>query len=44
MHKFWNMSSNFTNDDILNMYVYGDIVTDSNWFWGSEDDVNLSKI
>lgn len=39
MHKFWNMSSNFTNDDILNMYVYGDIVTDSNWIWGSEDDV-----
>ena len=39
MHKFWNMSSNFTNDNILNMYVYGDIVTDGSWFWGSEDDV-----
>ncbi len=39
MNKFWNMASNITDDSVLNMYVYGDIVTDSHWFWGSEDDV-----
>lgn len=39
MHKFWNMASNMTDDSILNIYVYGDIVTDSSWLWGSEDDV-----
>ena len=37
--KFWNMSSSLTDSNILNIYVYGDIVTDSCWFWGSEDDV-----
>lgn len=39
MNKFWNMTSKFTDDSVLNMYVYGDIVTDSHWFFGSEDDV-----
>lgn len=39
MNKFWNMSASLSDDSILNMYVYGDIVTDSSWFWGSEDDV-----
>ena len=39
MNKFWNMSSNLTDDSVLNMYVYGDIVTDSHWFFGSDDDV-----
>ena len=33
------MSSVLGNDSILNMYVYGDIVTDSHWLFGSEDDV-----
>lgn len=39
MNKFWNITSNFADDSVLNMYVYGDIVTDSHWFWGSPDDV-----
>ena len=39
MNKFWNMASKFDDDSVLNMYVYGDIVTDSHCFWGSEDDV-----
>lgn len=39
MHKFWNMVSNMSDDKVLNMYVYGDIVTESHWFFGSEDDV-----
>lgn len=39
MNKFWNIASNFTDDSVLNMYVYGDIVTDSNWWFGSPDDV-----
>lgn len=39
MNKFWNIATNFTDDSVLNMYVYGDIVTDSHWFFGSEDDV-----
>lgn len=39
MHKFWNIASNLTDDSVLNMYVYGDIVTDSHWWFGSEDDV-----
>ena len=39
MHKFWNIASNFTDDSVLNMYVYGDIVTDRDWWFGSPDDV-----
>jgi ATP-dependent Clp protease protease subunit len=39
MNKFWNIATNFTDDSVLNMYVYGDIVTDSHWLWGSPDDV-----
>lgn len=39
MNKFWNIATNYTDDSVLNMYVYGDIVTDSNWWFGSEDDV-----
>lgn len=39
MQKFWNMAASMSNDEVLNMYVYGNIVTDSSWFWGSPDDV-----
>lgn len=39
MNKFWNMSSNVANDGILNIYVYGDIMTDQSFFGASEDDV-----
>jgi len=38
MNKFWNIASNFKDDSVLDMYVYGDIVTDRGWF-GSPDDV-----
>lgn len=39
MNKFWNIASSFTDDSVLNMYVYGDIVTDRSWWFGSPDDV-----
>lgn len=39
MNKFWNVASNFTDDSVLNIYVYGDIVTDRHWLFGSPDDV-----
>lgn len=39
MRKFWNMSPSLTNNNVLNVYVYGEIVTDSSWWFGSEDDV-----
>ena len=39
MHKFWNIANTYTDDSVLNMYVYGDIVTDSSWWFGSPDDV-----
>ena len=39
MNKFWNIASNLADDSVLNMYVYGDIVTDSHWLFGSPDDV-----
>lgn len=39
MNKFWNIAPNYTDDSVLNMYVYGDIVTDRSFWFGSEDDV-----
>lgn len=33
------MSTTEMSPEVLNMYVYGEIVTDSHWFFGSEDDV-----
>lgn len=39
MQKFWNMSSNVGDDRVLNMYVYGEIMTDQSAWFGSEDDV-----
>lgn len=39
VNKFWNIATNFTDDSVLNMYVYGDIVTDRDYWFGSPDDV-----
>lgn len=39
MNKFWNVSSTFEDDSVLNIYVYGDIVTDRSFWFGSPDDV-----
>lgn len=39
MNKFWNVASTFGADDVLNVYVYGDIVTDRDAWFGSPDDV-----
>ena len=38
MPKFWNLSAN-PEEDVLDIKVHGDIVSDSSWFFGSEDDV-----
>lgn len=39
MNKFWNISSRYSSGKVLDLYVYGEIVTDSDMFFGSEDDV-----
>lgn len=39
MNKFWNMMPSTLDKKVLNIYVYGEIMTNSNWFFGSEDDV-----
>ena len=39
MHKFWDIASTYGNNEVLNIYVYGDIVTDRDFWTGSEDDV-----
>lgn len=41
--KFWNLAPDVSNPNILNMYVYGEIKTSSNWFWGSDTDVVTSS-
>ena len=44
MTKFWNIASNVADDSVLNMYVYGNIVTNSNRITGSPDDVVTREI
>ena len=39
MNKFWNIASTLGDDKVLNVYVYGDIVTDRDSWFGSPDDV-----
>ena len=39
MNKFWNIASTLGDDKVLNVYVYGDIVTDRDFWFGSPDDV-----
>ena len=39
MNKFWNIASTLGDDKVLNVYIYGDIVTDRNFWFGSPDDV-----
>ena len=39
MDKFWNIAPTLGNDKVLNIYVYGDIVTDRDFWFGSPDDV-----
>ena len=40
--KFWNLAPDHSDENVLNMYVYGEICSASSFF-GSEDDVVASN-
>jgi ATP-dependent Clp protease protease subunit len=40
---FWNLASDASRPDVLNMYVYGRITSSSHWLFGSDTDVVTSQ-